>query len=152
MAFLRKALISLLLLTNYSALSQSTRIAVKIFKEHNELVSRRPLKIELICDDDTTTLESNNDSFLIADILQSNQYTVVLTKGKLKLVFPNLYISWNELLPLWIVKIDYSPINENNDYWFIPKDDFKKVRWVYTLEREGRTRLSFYGFNKPFNY
>lgn len=150
MLFLKKVLVYVFLLGSYPTLSQSTKITVKLFKEDKEQISHKPLRIEVIsCD--TIRLDSDENSFLIADSLMGKQRTVVLMKGNLKLVFPGIYISWNNLLPQWIVKIDYAPINKD-DYWSLPKQDIKRIKWRYTLEREDRTILSWHGFKKPFNY
>ncbi|WP_460961168.1 hypothetical protein [Spirosoma litoris] len=149
MPYRRKILTYLLLLLSYSAFSQNTRITVKLFKEGKQKISHKPLKVILICED-TITLDADKASFVMPDLISGNKYTIVLTQNRYRLILNDIYVGWNDKLPLWKIDIDYAPINKDEAY-SIPKEYINKIRWRYTLERGNGTVLTWYGFKRPFS-
>jgi hypothetical protein len=51
---------------------------------------------------------------------------------------------------VWIINIDKRPISEN-DYTFLPKKEWKKVKWVYTLVRRN-SQITEFKLRFPFNF
>jgi hypothetical protein len=139
-------LIIFLLSTVYVYSQVNQMIEVQIWDE-GRLIPLQNLKVIIINNGDSIHVEKNS-GFIIPDSLIGSKKNIIFKVNKLNLSFELMSLKWNAENPKWIIKIDYPPL-DRQECWYVKKRYLKKIKWLYSLDKNTGSLITEYRFKAP---
>lgn len=126
--------------------SQSPEILVELNFEGLLISMQKKIEVKAISGMDTVLLKTTEKGFFLPDSLTKKNRTIIFRLDKYELIFENIPLEWNPLLPKWIIDIDCRPIAEENK-WLL-KTAKNNVKWLYSLTNGTGSLLTVYRYKK----
>jgi hypothetical protein len=108
--------ICLFALVSFNAYPQNTKIDVTLWLENEVIPLDDKSSIRLVSGIQTVLLPIQRGSVVIPDCLQKNGQKIIFNLNGTELTFDSIPLTWNRLLPKWIIKIDSPPFSDENKY------------------------------------
>ncbi len=129
--------------------SQSPEILIELNFEGMPINVTNKIEVKIISGIDTIRLKTTENGFFMPDSLIKKNKTIILSLDKYELIFENILMVWNPLLPKWIINIDCRPIADENK-WLL-KTAKNNVKWLYSLTNGTGSLLTVFRYKK-FKY
>lgn len=126
--------------------AQSPQIMLELNVEGQNTKIRDGLSVKILSEKDTIVLTTSEQGFYIPDSLCKKRKTISLKINEFELIFDNIPLTWNSLLPKWEISIDFRPFLKENK-WLIRKQK-KRVKWFYSLSNGTGSLLTVHKFKK----
>jgi hypothetical protein len=127
--------------------AQSTALNVHLFED--DMSVNRDMKFEVFWSEKTIKLLVKDSLLFIPDSLQGKTVNLVLLTQNYQLHFDKLSLAWNPNYLHWVIYVDFRPIHEKWKWQL--KSKFKKIKWLFAIQRGNGTDILFYGFKLPKN-
>jgi len=122
---------------------QEYSVNIKFSIERNMISLDSTLKVFFVINGDTTYPNIKGNKFNIPKIVENKYADFYFIYKKYKLIFYSICLNDTPCKnQVWIVNIDKRPIDKI-DYWYIPKKDWWRIKWIYSLVR-GNSQIDQY--------
>ena len=142
----KKYLFIMFLLLSLRTYSQSPEILIELNFEGLPISMQKKIEVKVISGIDSVLLKTTEKGFIIPDSLTKMKRTIIFRLDKYELIFENIPLAWNPLLPKWIIDIDCRPIAEENK--LLLKRAKNNVKWLYSLTNGTGSLLTVYRYKK----